>query len=617
MDPALDDDGDLISPVGPDRPATEQPRSAWDPSRSGDGVGLPPPPRELAALPDLPVVAPAPTAPRRSRRGFRAALGGVLVIGGGGWIALHLHTTRSDAAAVGGAVASRLALEARARRERAIEALAAAKPDRPLEERLLACDRALAIDPGFGEAALDRASLRWLQARSGSSGEEARQLQSALDDVAVASSSGVGPEAPLLQARILLDRWVSGDRAPLLEALERAIHEGGEGATGHLARGFQAEYDERWSEAKDHYTRAIEVAPKEIEGWLGRARAHLELGDNRSGRDDAEAARALDGSRAEALALLAEASWLVSERRDRTSAMVLLDRALELEPRHARALAVRATVRLERDELLRVTSSLVPREASERDARAALRSDRYQWRARLILAELAWARAGESRSPPREAWAVRKIESPEAWLLWGRIHTEDANLPRAREAFDRFLAATEPHAAGWRDGRALAFAMRGYGHMQEGRDATALEDIERAVELDPGSSVALAVRGQLRWKMFQAEGNRRDLEQALADLTRAIERSPGNVSALGARAQALAVAGRFGEALADLDLLIARLPAIGMWRPRVELMRGQVLAAMGDRTRAIEVLRRCADDPQAELPVQATARELVRQLESR
>jgi tetratricopeptide (TPR) repeat protein len=113
----------------------------------------------------------------------------------------------------------------------------------------------------------------------------------------------------------------------------------------------------------------------------------------------------------------------------------------------------------------------------------------------------------------------------------------------------------------------------------------ALADFNRAIELDPGRTWAIAGRGETYMAMER-------YDEALADFNRAIELDPGYAWAIGSRGQTHLAMERYGEALADLNRAIELDPdrawIIGN-RGATYLAMERYDEALADFNRAIEL----------------------------
>jgi len=112
------------------------------------------------------------------------------------------------------------------------------------------------------------------------------------------------------------------------------------------------------------------------------------------------------------------------------------------------------------------------------------------------------------------------------------------------------------------------------------RDADAMADLDRALDLEPDNSIALTARGVLH-------GVLEDFERATADFTAALESDNASIDARRHRAVCLARLGRYEEALVDTADIIARGAA---QRPDYQT-HGNVLTSLGRNDEALASYR--------------------------
>lgn len=200
---------------------------------------------------------------------------------------------------------------------------------------------------------------------------------------------------------------------------------------------------------------------------------------------------------------------------------------------------------------------------------------------------------------------------PAAWLGRGLARTAAGRHGEAIEDFDRLLRLEPKNeegllqraAACLRAGKvdrgmrdldraiagnpqsARAFAMRGEAWLGKGRLDRAAEDLDRSIAIDPVLATSWVVRAQVRRR-------RGDHDGALADLERARAIDEGSRLAVQDRAITLLCAGRFGEALADLDSLVVRSDTPAEMRPYHALYRWIARARSGEEAAATEQLAR-------------------------
>jgi tetratricopeptide (TPR) repeat protein len=192
-------------------------------------------------------------------------------------------------------------------------------------------------------------------------------------------------------------------------------------------------------------------------------------------------------------------------------------------------------------------------------------------RAILGLALLA-AAAGSAWTAVDFAAASRRRES-------ARLAAE------ARSRLTREHAVPEAELARAVDldpGSAVALANLAYARAIAGDEAEARRVVARAIELDPGSGYAYYVRARVR----------DDWKGAIADASHAIELEPGLARAWAHRSAGHRIEGELGSALADAERAVAldsrSALAFGA-RSQARLAKGDVPGALADATRAVEL----------------------------
>lgn len=163
--------------------------------------------------------------------------------------------------------------------------------------------------------------------------------------------------------------------------------------------------------------------------------------------------------------------------------------------------------------------------------------------------------------------------------LKGRYHLarrEPDDLRAAVRCFERSVA-TDPHYAPAWVGRAMAWLLQfpWVSHESGGPRDRGLEAAERALELDPESGPAYAVRAQIR--SFDL-----DWKAAERDLERAVELAPGDADVRQWRAEFLACMGQFDHAFTDIRKARELDPlslAVATQEGNVALLTGRVRRA--------------------------------------
>jgi len=132
---------------------------------------------------------------------------------------------------------------------------------------------------------------------------------------------------------------------------------------------------------------------------------------------------------------------------------------------------------------------------------------------------------------------------------------------------------------------AIALEERGEGYRRADRNAEALADFSRAIELNPKRVQAIASRGETY----------RDMERyddALADFSRALELDPGSVRVIISRAETYHLMKQYGDALADFNHAVQLDPG-SVWaiinRGETHHLVKQYDDALADFNRATEL----------------------------
>lgn len=286
--------------------------------------------------------------------------------------------------------------------------------------------------------------------------------------------------------------------------------------------------------------RRLAGAPRE------EAALTLAAGELFAGRA-AAAARRLNGVKGGAAALLrAAARWAES---DRERALDQLPAALDDVEAALADLGPRADALILRAQILRECER---NEETLADLRAALRLEPGDWRTRLGVIETLtdMYRFGPAL---KELALVERLRGRTWWLVAqrARLHGLSGKRTEALAGFDEAIAAA-PREGGlhaWR-----AETLRGLGRLTEARAA-----LERAARLDPGYALTFELRGRLKLMAGDVEG-------ALGDLDRACALAPSRRLAFAWRGEALWKLGRARDAFADFER-VAPLRVETLWNP--------------------------------------------------
>ncbi|MBI3723677.1 protein kinase, partial [bacterium] len=263
---------------------------------------------------------------------------------------------------------------------------------------------------------------------------------------------------------------------------------------------------------------------------------------------------------------LAEEAWELVLAHDSAGAVAACDRALELDPRLARARSARALARVRRD---------VPRALA--DAEEAVSLDPEDARS--------WLARGAARRPDDIERALADLGravklDPELALAWRELaeaQAQKGDLPGALVSASRTVELA-PRAG-------FALCVRGFVHLKKGELDRARADLDRAIELDRKNDESWGNRGFLR----HLKG---DLDGAIEDQTRAIEIFPEGVDHWLNRGIAREARGDHRGALADLTHAIEAAPrTANLWLARgfAHRMRRELDEGLADDTRALEL----------------------------
>jgi tetratricopeptide (TPR) repeat protein/predicted Ser/Thr protein kinase len=282
------------------------------------------------------------------------------------------------------------------------------------------------------------------------------------------------------------------------------------------------------------FSRAIELAPADGNGWSNRGTARINKGDVQGGIADlTRALELMPGS----AAVLSNRSAARQREGDIDGALADLTRAVELDPADATVLGNRGTllyVKGRYDEAVAVLGSAI-----------ALSPDRsFFWRqrgtARFYQRDFRGAFGDLVRAvelDPRDAMAL---------CIRGSIRGQLEDWDSASADFTRALELDPRLKDAWAD--------RAQARVELGDFENAITDANRALAIDPRLVTALDARGC-------AKRGSHDLGGAISDLTRATELDPRSASSFYHRSLARADEGDREGAAADLARAIEIEPA--------------------------------------------------------
>lgn len=266
-------------------------------------------------------------------------------------------------------------------------------------------------------------------------------------------------------------------------------------AEAYHMRGDALALLKRGDEALRDFERAIELDPDVPLGYASRASLHVEHGNYPDAKADVDRAIELDPGDA---SLWVQRAHVRLMQDDVAGAREDAGRALELDPKDAGTYSFVAKVLLDAEDPV----------GAEQNALQALELDPLDQVALQVLGDCAYDAEDYSRALE---YAERAIEIRESQRL-------------------------VPFPSQWTD--------RGYARLRSGDLDGALQDAERAIELDNDRYEAYKLRAEIQF-------SRGDLEPALTNCNEAVRLYPDYQKAFALRAQIHTAAGRFDEAAAD------------------------------------------------------------------
>jgi adenylate cyclase len=189
------------------------------------------------------------------------------------------------------------------------------------------------------------------------------------------------------------------------------------------------------------------------------------------------------------------------------------------------------------------------------------------------------------------AGATDDIDAYALYLEARTLYHQRKDLNRADELLGRALEQDPSFARAWELRAPIPTLAIGYGHSSEPletAEARTREYAARALELNPGSSLALATLGKLLMEKGQYLEGFAEWATALDHFERAIDADPNNASAYIWLGNALEAIGFLEEALAAYEQCVALEPS---YLPCVN-NRPHVLVALGRLEEALAMYRR-------------------------
>ncbi|MBI3724794.1 tetratricopeptide repeat protein, partial [bacterium] len=345
---------------------------------------------------------------------------------------------------------------------------------------------------------------------------------------------------------------------------------------------------------------------KQVQAAANAARTHLKSGQYDLAIERANKALELDPRNADALATRGDARHL---KGDLDGAIADCSRAIELDARYARAREIRGHVKADKGDFDGAIADASRAIELEPDDVGALE---VRGMARLMKHDREGALSDLNRtialdSKRKGAWSDR------AAIKLDMARRQDGTLDM--DALEGAIAdATQAIALDER--MAQAWGIRGQARFFKGAHDPALADLTRAIELDQRIWLAWLDRGCIhaqRWqwdaaiadfnhaieqrpglieawlKRGEARRAKKDLDGAIADFTHAIDIDPRMGPALLARSEARHEKGDLEGAIADVERLLAQAPESA---PAL-YARGCLHSEKGEDALAIADLERC------------------------
>jgi len=178
--------------------------------------------------------------------------------------------------------------------------------------------------------------------------------------------------------------------------------------------------------------------------------------------------------------------------------------------------------------------------------------------------------------------SIAENNKPEDYALRGEYYSELGEFDKARADFESFLSLMPV---------ADAFLGRGCFRMKMGELTSALDDFNRAVEMEPTNAMAYSNRGAVYRKLD-------DLENAIKNYDLAIQINPDYATAYVNRAFAYYSIGRYADGIADCNRALELRPNLSNTYDN----RGLCRAALGDKEGARADFQRALElDPPADV----------------
>lgn len=151
---------------------------------------------------------------------------------------------------------------------------------------------------------------------------------------------------------------------------------------------------------------------------------------------------------------------------------------------------------------------------------------------------------------------------------------------------------------------AAAFGGFGAGLIQQGRYQEAVEQLGKAIALDPKNDVYLENRAIAGAELFKAGQDKSLLAQVILDADAAFKLKPDRIGPLFARGEAYFLNGDYDKALADMQECVKRSKGF----QRAWILKGKTEAAMGRTAEAKVSFEQVVQlDPNGQAGAQAKA----------
>lgn len=354
-------------------------------------------------------------------------------------------------------------------------------------------EKGLEVDPAQPEAWLAVAKL---QALPGGDLEKARQAATKVIELA-AQSPRILAEAHMLRAEL------TQDKTRAIEDLSRAVELSPDDATPLRLRGQTYLKVDQPEKALEDFEAALKIEPESLPTLEAKIDALLELKRFDEAEKVCETIERLNPNAADGLFHRARIAALQKEFE---KALELLNRASKLDPKNPVVLMIRAAVL---QELKKTDEAL-------QDINEALKL-RPGNPALLRLRAAILAGSGKFSEATADLEEVRKAQGPEDELMLslqlGLLYSAQKFYGKAVEQFTKVLETDPKNVA----------ALRGRGDalLSMGRQAEAIKDYEKALEVNPNDS---GILNNLAWVLATSPDDKlRDGKRALELAKKACE----------------------------------------------------------------------------------------------